>query len=361
METVIWIAIGLILPALILWLCNHVSVAERLGPVLLACVFGIVLGQVDFVPQAHSKVNEYGMNISILVGLSILLFSFNIKEQYQIIKPAIKSAIIALVALALLIGLGHWIWGRHLNEGWKVSGLLVGVYTGGTPNLATLSTALGVENELFVWMHSIDAIVSSLYLIIVLYLANGMKNERETVKEDALFVPFMHRIYAIAIGIMITGMACSVMFFDVSNPIVLIILILSSLGVLASFVPFVKRIKGSYSTSLYFILIFSVFIGSEVDLSRLTDINLSLFLYLFVVLIGTFALHMVCGTWARVGRDMLLVTSVAMICSPPFVPAVAVALGRKDLLPIGISVGIMGYLFGNYFGIGLAYLIQFFA
>ena len=359
METIIWIVIGVFSPAIILWLCAHVTLAKSLGPVLLACVLGIVMGQVDFVPTAHSMATEYGMNISILVGLSILLFSFNISEQYHIIKPAVKSVVIALVALIVLIGVGHFVWGRSFTDGWKLAGLLVGVYTGGTPNLASLSSALSVHSELFIWVHSIDAMVSSLYLLMVLYLANGLRKDKSAVQDVEPKVPILHRFYAIMVGVAITAISSLALFIDTSNQIVLVILILSLLGILASFIPFVKRIKGSYGTSLYFILIFSVFIGSEVDLSQLADINLSLFLYLFVVLIGTFAAHMLCGKWAKVSRDMLLVTSVAMICSPPFVPAVAMALGRKDLLPIGISVGIMGYLLGNYLGIGLAYFIQF--
>lgn len=365
METTIWIVIGILSPAFILWLCSKVNIAQKLGPVLLACLLGIILGQIDFIPKAQSEVKEYGLNISILIGLSILLFSFNIRDQYKIIKPGLKSAFIAIISLAILIVSGYFIFGQNIEESWKLSGLMVGIYTGGTPNLASLSTALDVEHEVFIWVHSVDAVASALYLLIVLYLANGLKNKNTNGNELSTGepnenTPILHRVYAIAVGVLISGIASLGLFIGVENQIVVVILLLSTLGVAASFIPAIKRIKGSYSTSLYFILIFSVFIGSEVNLRNLADINLSLFIYIFVVLIGTFAVHMLWGRYANVGKDMLLVTSVAMICSPPFVPAVAIALGRKDLLPIGISVGIMGYLTGNYLGIGLAYLIQYF-
>jgi uncharacterized membrane protein len=45
-----------------------------------------------------------------------------------------------------------------------------------------------------------------------------------------------------------------------------------------------------------------------------------------------------------------MITSVAFICSPPFVPVVAGALKNRHIIVSGITIGIIGYAVGNYLG-----------
>ena len=55
----------------------------------------------------------------------------------------------------------------------------------------------------------------------------------------------------------------------------------------------------------------------------------------------------------RIDGDTVLVSSIALINSPPFVPLVAAALNNKDVVLTGISIGLLGYAVGNYLGIGI--------
>jgi uncharacterized membrane protein len=48
---------------------------------------------------------------------------------------------------------------------------------------------------------------------------------------------------------------------------------------------------------------------------------------------------------------------VALINSPPFVPMVAALLDNKDLIILGITIGLLGYMIGNYMGLGIFYLL----
>ena len=50
-------------------------------------------------------------------------------------------------------------------------------------------------------------------------------------------------------------------------------------------------------------------------------------------------------------------TSVAAICSPPFLPMVAASLGSRSAIGPGIITGIIGWVVGTYCGIGLALLL----
>ena len=48
---------------------------------------------------------------------------------------------------------------------------------------------------------------------------------------------------------------------------------------------------------------------------------------------------------------MMIVTSVSLINSPPFVPMMTSAMNNRKVLVPGITVGIIGFAVGNYLGI----------
>jgi uncharacterized membrane protein len=53
-----------------------------------------------------------------------------------------------------------------------------------------------------------------------------------------------------------------------------------------------------------------------------------------------------------------MITSVAAVCSPPFVPMLARALDNPSTILSGMTTGIIGYALGNYLGISLALLLK---
>ena len=60
---------------------------------------------------------------------------------------------------------------------------------------------------------------------------------------------------------------------------------------------------------------------------------------------------------AGIDADTVLITSTAAICSPPFVPLTAAAIGNRDLIAPGITTGILGYALGNYLGVFVARML----
>lgn len=60
----------------------------------------------------------------------------------------------------------------------------------------------------------------------------------------------------------------------------------------------------------------------------------------------------------KINGDLVLVSSIALINSPPFVPMVAAILNNKDIILPGIAIGLLGYAVGNYLGIGIFTLLS---
>lgn len=70
------------------------------------------------------------------------------------------------------------------------------------------------------------------------------------------------------------------------------------------------------------------------------------------------ALPLLLSAIFRIDVDTVIITSVAAICSPPFVPMVAGALKNREIIVSGLTAGIIGYAVGNYLGVFCAYLFK---
>ena len=110
---------------------------------------------------------------------------------------------------------------------------------------------------------------------------------------------------------------------------------------------------------MYFILVFSFAVASMADLRVVFSIGfLGLFAYITYAYFGTLVLHILLSKIFNVNADDFLITTTAFVFSPPFVPVVAGALKNKDVIITGITVGIIGYVIGNYLGVGLGYFLK---
>ena len=76
---------------------------------------------------------------------------------------------IGLFTVVAMIIVGYLIFVDEVDEIWKVSGMLVGVYTGGTPNMAAMKTALNVDQELYLMTHTYEVFLGAIYLIFINY------------------------------------------------------------------------------------------------------------------------------------------------------------------------------------------------
>lgn len=100
-------------------------------------------------PKDHAAFSIYQlqdtlMSASILLALPLLLFSTNLKAFLRSARSTILSLGIAVVAVSAMVVSGYFVFkGVYGDQLWKISGMLVGVYTGGTPNLASLKNDVG--------------------------------------------------------------------------------------------------------------------------------------------------------------------------------------------------------------------------
>jgi len=132
---------------------------------------------------------------------------------------------------------------------------------------------------------------------------------------------------------------------------VVVILSITTLGIAASFIKPVREIKKSYDAGMYLVYVFSIVVASMADISRLNLTGgLYVLLYIAFVIFGSLAFQLLMARFFKLDADSVVIASVALINSPPFVPLIATAMKNKGVIITGLTVGLIGYALGNYLG-----------
>jgi len=136
------------------------------------------------------------------------------------------------------------------------------------------------------------------------------------------------------------------------------ILMITTASIACSFSPRVRAIPHTYTLGQYVILVFALSVGMLASIEELVHTSPLVFAFVLIAMVLGIVLH-VASCWALgIDGDTLMVASISNICSPPFVPLAINATKNNELLVPGISVGLLGYAYGTYLGIGLAVLWQ---
>jgi uncharacterized membrane protein len=135
-----------------------------------------------------------------------------------------------------------------------------------------------------------------------------------------------------------------------------VVLGITTLGLALSFVRRIREQPGTYVTGQYLFLVFAVAIGSLANLPDLFASFTSVVPYIVVVLGG--ALHLLLARVFGIDHDTAIITSTAAVYGPPFVGPVAAALRNPDVVPSGMTTGVLGLALGNYVGLAVAALLR---
>jgi uncharacterized membrane protein len=161
------------------------------------------------------------------------------------------------------------------------------------------------------------------------------------------------------VAVVIAGVSYAVsLAMPLGNSIAVLILVLTTLSLGVSFIKPIRQIEHSFDLGLYCVYVFCFAIANMVNVSELNLIdNLFILYYIAFAVFGSMVLQVLFARLFKIDGDTVLVSSIALINSPPFVPMVAATLNNKDVVLTGISIGLLGYAVGNYLGIGIYELL----
>ncbi len=375
------IGLFILLPVAVIYFEGRYSIVKKIGAVLICYAIGLLIGNLGMLPDGAAKYQDMLTTITIPLALPLILFSIDVKSWLRRMRSAFTAFITGMISVLAIVFIGFFIFHGKLENSWQVAGMLVGVYTGGTPNLAAMKTALDVSQELYILTHTYDLIFSAIYLVFILSVGQrvflwflpAFKPSEHAVKVDQLNLEEEYESYsgifkkdifwplagALGLSVAILGISYGIsLLVPEDYSLAAVILLITTFGIAFSFVPRVKRIRKTFQLGMYLILIFSLTVASMADISKLSHISFSLFYYVAFAVFGSHVIHVALARIFKVDADTVIISTSALICSPPFVPVVAGALRNREVILTGMFVGIAGYAIGNYLGVIVAYVLR---
>lgn len=369
-----------LIPAVVLWFCRRLPLLGKIGPIMTLYAIGIVIANTPNLPAELKTIQDVLPNVMIPLAIPMMLFSCNFTLGE--LRMQLKVVVSGFLSVALAVSGGYLLFGYKLTEGTEIGGIISGMYTGGTLNAAALQTIFGVNGETFVLINSYDIIISFLYFVFLfscgIKLFRRLYGEKHSTKEeisterekrDTPSNPYsglwskagmkeLGKIVGATLCIVALS-AASTLPFPSEWFMVIFILMLTTLGVAGSFIKPLRKLNRSYDIGMYLIYIFSLAIATMADFSNI-DITQGLIQIAFMsfAVFVSLTIHAIFCRLLRVDADSMVISSVAFINSPPFVPMVVAAMRNKGALVVGLGAGIVGYALGNHFGVLMSKLLE---
>ena len=368
-----------IMPILIIWLCIRFPWIDKIGAVLINYGLGLILANIGVLPDGITGIQDTLTTILIPIALPLLLFTADIKTWLKMVGKTTLALVLGIAALLIAIYSGYFYLQDEVENLGEVAGMLVGVYTGGTPNLASIKTALNVPADRFIITHTSDMLASLIYLIFILvagqrvigyflpkfkiseFAANNIDADA-IIEETQEFSEVLKMENGISI---LKALGLSIFVFAIGGGVSMLvsekammltaILTITTLGILLSTQAKVRKLKNSFQLGMYFIHVFSLVVASMADLSQFSAIeSIDILLYVSWVVFASVFIHFIFAYIFKIDVDTFIIVSISMIFSPPFIPVVAATLKNKYVIISGITAGIVGYAIGNYLGVFVA-------
>ena len=383
-----------VVPAGVLWLCRKYPICDKIGPVMILYAIGLVIANI---PMPAEIKTLQGIIPTIMIPLAIPMMLFGCTFKTSELSLQVRLVISGVISVCLAVMGGYLLFGQEIAQGAEIGGMLAGKCTGGTLNAAAIKEGLRISDSTYILLTTYDIVICFIYFVFL--LAGGIrlfrwfygeKTRLDISEEDAEAIkavkanPYkglwskaglkqIGQVLATTIAVVIVASGMSYLIgwifgADLANFMnekkggwfmAPFILMLTTIGIGLSFYKPIQKFDKSYDLGMYLIYIFSLAIASMADLSNLQIMeNLNMIAFLTFAIFVSLFIHAIICRFFKVNADSMVISSVAFINSPPFVPMIANAMKNRAALVTGITAGLMGYAVGNYLGILMAKLLH---
>ena len=386
-KVYIILACYVLFPLLIIEGFKRWTVIQKIGTVVLAYAVGIIAslcGVMQFPdPEAaasFSKLQSTIMSVTVPLAIPLMLFNCDFKLWTKALPKTAWALVTGLVAVVVSVVSGYFIFRNHVPEVAKVSGMMTGIYTGGTVNFNALGASLGVDKSVMAIVLAFQMVITMPYIFFLLGggykvfrkilpykdITHKGRSDEDTV-ETADVENYRDMLKKKNLLGMLKGLGLSVIFLAIGAGLALlitgtlselvVILTITTLSIIASFFKKVRELPKTFELGMFFILIFSVIVASMFNIHSVSGGSLYVGGFVLWIMGVSVVLHLILCRIAKVSGDLFCVCQVGLLCSPPFVPPIAGAMKNKKVLISGIVVGLVGYAVGTYLGALLAWIL----
>jgi uncharacterized membrane protein len=374
MSSLFVILATFLLPLAIMKAEARIKLIGWLSPVVCCYAVGIILGNAlgNFWNQNFARTIS---EVSVLLALPLLLFSTDLLGWLKLAKTTLISfGLVILSVMICSLVAGHFFRGYDA-EVWKMAGMMVGVYTGGTPNLMAIGKALEVRDDVFIVLNAVDVVLGGTYLLFIMSVgvklltkllpafdfSQGSESDGQILNWNHLGLSkkVFHSLILFILSAIAVGLSIGLSHLLTGGESVSVIILgLTAIAVGFSFSQKIRHFEGSQELGQYLLLVFCVAVGSLASTSQLVSGSWWYFAFCACILFGSITLHFLFCFFFKIDRDTAIITSMAGIFGPAFVAPMSQVLKNRAILFSGVTTGLVGYAVGNFVGIFVAYLLK---
>lgn len=384
--TITAVLIYLLFPVIIILLFQKFVIVQKIGTVLIAYLVGIVMALSGLFPTPSESVEmrtlqDWFMNITVPLAIPLMLFNCNFKLWTKSLPKTFTALICGLIAIVASVIISYLVFkSSKIQDLPDLSALMVGIYTGGTMNFAAIGKALNIDPNLLITSLTFEMLIT--FPFIVFLIAGGFRIFRKLLPysdksitieingedlENGSFESYKGMFKKNTFPKTLLGLGISFLFMAIGAGLSLlitgklnelvVILTITTLGILASFNQKVRELPKTFELGMFFILIFSIVVASQFNIQAINSEVFNVFWFVLVVLCLSIFVHFLLCRLFKVSGDLFTVAIVGMLCSPPFIPPIVGAMKNKKVLISGIVIGLIGYAVGTYLGVLMSVIL----
>ncbi|MCU5962041.1 DUF819 domain-containing protein [Clostridioides difficile] len=350
---------------------------KSLGPALTIIIMGIILSNLKVVPvstELYGTISTYAIPVS----MTIMLMSVDLKEMTKLSREPLIAIFVAVLTVSIMAFLFGLVFAEKISEGWKVAGMFVGTYTGGSANLTAIGTGLNVSRQTLAAANAADYVIGVPTLIFMFALPAILKNSKKFKKlwpyhveeselEDCQNEEFMESkewsikdiAWMLAIGFVVTEVSTILAgYFNSSFSSAARILLVTTISIIIAQLKPVKKLKGNLDLGLFVALFFLCTIGFSVDIKEFLGSTFTITLYCFSIIFVSFVFHLGITRLLKIKYQYVILSIVGAIADGPTSALVAASAKWNSLVSVAVVMGVIGGVLGNYAGISVAYAIK---
>lgn len=350
---------------------------KSLGPALTIIIMGIILSNLKVVPvstELYGTISTYAIPVS----MTIMLMSVDLKEMTKLSREPLIAIFVAVLTVSIMAFLFGLVFAEKISEGWKVAGMFVGTYTGGSANLTAIGTGLNVSRQTLATANAADYVIGVPTLIFMFALPAILKNSKKFKKlwpyhveeselEDCQNEEFMESkewsikdiAWMLAIGFVVTEVSTILAgYFNSSFSSAARILLVTTISIIIAQLKPVKKLKGNLDLGLFVALFFLCTIGFSVDIKEFLGSTFTITLYCFSIIFASFVFHLGITRLLKIKYQYVILSIVGAIADGPTSALVAASAKWNSLVSVAVVMGVIGGVLGNYAGISVAYAIK---
>lgn len=370
MPAVVQVFLFFAVPAVLLAAADRVRIVQWLSPAFFCYLGGIIMALIPGFTVSATLVEPITSG-TVVLAIPLMLFSTRMRSLLRMAPKLALSMGLWTLAVAGSASMATYLFRDVLAGVGDLGGMAAGVYIGGTANMAAIRLARGVAESVFLQMNLADMIVSAVFLLFLLTLAQKVllrvlpAYQPQALTDAAMELPtpdlpsgekWLVILKGIGASLLVGALAAGIswgLLGSLSDAWVIVLITIG--GLLGSLLPGVRRLSLTYETGEYLFLVFCVAIGARVEIGAFLENSGPILGLMACTLYGGVTFHLLLARSFRIDADTAIITAAAGAFGPPFIGPVANALQNREIVAAGMTLGVAGLAIGNFIGLLLSW------